>query len=186
MDHSQIWIDARNGDFLTGTPSRNPGTMQFDVAVRITQAAEPKMNLWNVTLYERLANYTWSSGTYRTDGDVVGHFLKRSPNGTFTEEYIPVGPVPTPGPLPPAILRIQASNDAEKYIVWEIKIKNQTFYIDERDGTIRYIIANADIPDVTVTPNPSPSIPEFPALAVLALAAVGVMVLVLAKRRRLL
>lgn len=184
MDHSQIWIDARNGDLLTGTPSRNPGTMQFDVAVRITQAAEPKINLWNVTLYERLANYTWASGTYRTDGDVVGHFLKRSPTGTFTEEYIPVGPVPTPGPSPPAVLRIQASNDADEYIVWEIKTKNQTFYIDERDGAIRYVIANANIPDLPVTQNPSPSIPEFPAWIILPIAASALGLLVYFRKRR--
>ncbi len=185
IDHTRVWIDARNGNFLAGLFPRVPGLLQFDVAVRVTEAAQPKTNLWDVITYEPLANYTGRSGSYQTDGTNVGHFLLRSPDGTFTEDLIPIGPVPTIGPTPTPVLRIKVSNDTEAYNVWEIRTTTKTYYVDERDGAIRYVIANVDIPNATSTLNPSPSIPEFPSFMVVSIVMAAILAgLIISKRKQ--
>ena len=184
-DYTRVWIDARNGDFLAEQYPREPGLLQFDVAVRVTEAPQPKMNLWDVINYEPSANYTWLSGSYQTDGTNLGHFLLRNPDGTFTEDLIPIGPVPTVGPTPSPVLLIKVSNDTETYNVWEITTTTKTYYIDERDGAIRYVVANVDIPNATSTVNPSPSISEFPSLIILpSVIAATISAAFLARRKR--
>jgi parallel beta-helix repeat protein len=158
MDGKRVFVDARNGDILYTMLARVPGALLFDVAVKITNASQPKIDLWNVTKYERLGDYSLEAVS-TSDGTITGHYLKRTSNGTFYDADFPLGPVPPIVPPKQPILYIQAFNDSDEYNVWEIRTQNYTYYIDARDGSIRYIIANNELPNATpaTTSEPSPA-----------------------------
>lgn len=133
MDGAVCHVDARNGEFLSFSPSRFPGVLTFEAAIRIVHAPEKRVEEWKVQEYKRVGDY--ESKPYETsDGLVKGHILWRVSNGTLYEVQLPfihytIGKV----------LYIEVPDDVEEYNLWEIIIGDDVYYIDARNGVIRFI-----------------------------------------------
>ena len=136
MDGESRYIDARNGRLLTIFPSRVPGILTFEAAVRVVQASQRRIEEWKLQVYKRIGDF--KSKPYETlDGRVKGHLLWRVSNGTFFEVQPPfithsMGKV----------LYIKAPEDRGEYNVWEIttETEDNIYYVDARNGVIRLIL----------------------------------------------
>lgn len=134
MDGAVCHIDARNGEFLSFSPSRFPGVLKFEAAVRIVHAPQKKIEEWSIQDYERIGDF--ETRPYETpNGLVKGHLLRRASNGTLYEVQFPsitytIGKV----------VIIEAPDDKEEYNIWEITTEDKIFYIDSRNGIIRLIL----------------------------------------------
>lgn len=134
MDGAVVWVDAQNGDILSYFPSRSPSALTFKAAARIIYAQQKTIKEWTVQKYERIADYE-SEGEETPDGLVKGHLLWRLSNGTLYEVHLP-----HTQNLIRKVLSIEAPEDTEEYNVWEITAEKKGYYIDARNGIIRYII----------------------------------------------
>ncbi len=134
MDGAQAYIDARNGEFLSFSPSRFPGLLTFDMASRIVHSPEKKIEEWIVQNYTRVGDFVLKPFE-TTDGLVKGHLLRRTSNGTLHEVWFRATQYPQG-----KVFHIEVPDDAEEYNVWEITTEENVLYIDARNGIIRLII----------------------------------------------
>jgi len=133
MDGAVVWVDAQNGDILSDFSSRCPGILSFETAARVINAPQKTIEEWSVQKYERIADYE-SEGQETPDGLVKGHLLRRLGNGTLYEVHLPFENY-----LVKKVLMIEAPEDTEEYNIWEITAEKKSYYIDARNGIIRYI-----------------------------------------------
>ncbi len=128
MDGARAYIDARNGEFLSFSPSRFPGLLTFDAASRIVHSPEKKIEEWIVQSYTRVGDFV-SKPFETADGLVKGHLLRRASNGTLYEaEY-------SGGEIHGEIERFTGVDDSEEYYVWRIIFMDGAkAYIDARNG----------------------------------------------------
>jgi len=136
MDGSSRHVDARNGELLSISPSRVPGVLTFETAVRVVYAPQKRVGEWRVQEYKRMGDF--ESEPYETpDGLVKGHLLWRASNGTLYEVWLPFI-----RDIRGKVLYIEAPDDVEEYNVWEITtdaVPPLIYYIDARNGIIRLI-----------------------------------------------
>jgi len=140
MDGASCHIDARDGEPLSFFPSRIPGVLTFETAVRIIYAPQKRIEQWRVHEYKRIEDF--KSEPFKTpDGAVKGHLLWRISNGTLYEVQ------------PPFIchtirevLYIEAPDDREEYNMWEIATESNVYYIDARNGIILLILGEKPRP----------------------------------------
>jgi len=143
MDGSSRHIDARNGELLSISPSRVPGVLTFETAVRVVYAPQKRIEEWKVQKYKRIGDF--ESEPFETLDELVkGHLLWRASNGTLYEVWLPhtrytIGKV----------LYIEVPDDREEYNVWEITTGNNVYYIDARNGIIRLIKEETPLPPPT-------------------------------------
>ena len=133
-DGMRAWIDARNGELLSLSPSRVPGVLTFNTAVRVVYAPQKRIEEWRVQGYKRIGDFEFEP--FETpDGLVKGHLLWRASNGTHYEVLLPFI-----RDIRGKVLYIEAPDDIEEYNVWEITTENNLYYIDARNGIIRLIL----------------------------------------------
>jgi len=150
MDGSYRHVDARNGELLSIFPSRVPGVLTFETAVRVVYAPQKRVEEWRVQEYKRIGDF--ESEPYETpDGLVKGHLLWRASNGTLYEVWLPHTRYTIT-----KVLYIEAPDDTEEYNIWEITTENNVYYIDARNGIIRLILGGTGVSPIP-PPKPLPS-----------------------------